>query len=86
MKSKTGGKSILEVEVTNISIHGFWILIGEKEYFLSFTDFPWFRDATIAEITDVTIVKKEHLFWEKLDIDLTLNMIENPENYPLISK
>jgi hypothetical protein len=86
MKSKTGGKSILEVEVTNISIHGFWILIGEKEYFLSFTEFPWFRDATIAEITDVTIVKKEHLFWEKLDVDLTLNMIENPENYPLISK
>ncbi|MBW6534614.1 MAG: DUF2442 domain-containing protein [Mariniphaga sp.] len=86
MKSEAVGENILEVEVTNISEHGFWLLIGEKEYFLPFKEFPWFKDATIAEISDVVFLNNEHLFWEKLDIDLTLDMIEYPEKYPLISK
>lgn len=86
MKSEAVGESISEVEVTNISEHGFWLFIGEKEYFLPFKQFPWFKDATIAEISDVVFLKNEHLFWEKLDIDLTLNIIEHPEKYPLISK
>lgn len=86
MKSKIAGKNILEVEITNISEHGFWMLYGEKEYFLPFNDFPWFRNARIAEISDITLLKEKHFFWEKLDVELTLNMIENPQNYPLISK
>jgi len=76
----------LEVEVTNISVHGFWLLLGENEFFLPFNDFPWFKDARISEISDVSLLNDQHLFWEKLDIDLTLNMIQNPQNYPLISK
>jgi len=86
MKSDAVGESILEVEVTNISEHGFWLFIGEKEYFLPFKQFPWFKEATIAEISDVVFLNSKHLFWEKLDIDLTLNMIEYPEKYPLVSK
>ena len=86
MKSEIAGKDTLEVEVTNISLHGFWLLIGEKEYFLPFTDFPWFKDARISEISDVSLQNDEHLFWEKLDIDLTFDIIQNPDNYPLISK
>jgi hypothetical protein len=86
MKSRAVGEDILGVEVTNISEHGFWLFIGEKEYFLPFEEFPWFKEATIAEISDVVFLKNEHLFWEKLDIDLTLNIIEHPEKYPLISK
>ena len=72
--------------VLNISPHGFWLLIDEKEYFLAFEDFPWFRDAKVSEISEVTLLNREHLYWEKLDIDLTLNMIKDPSRYPLISK
>ena len=86
MKSEIAGKNTLEVEVTNISVHGFWLLLGENEFFLPFNDFPWFKDARISEISDVSLLNNQHLFWEKLDIDLTLNMIQNPQNYPLISK
>lgn len=86
MKSEIAGKNTLEVEVTNISVHGFWLLLGENEFFLPFNDFPWFKDARISEISDVSLLNDQHLFWEKLDIDLTLNMIQNPKDYPLISK
>ena len=86
MKLETAGKSTLEVEVTNISLHGFWILFGENEYFLPFNDFPWFKDARISEISDVSILNDQHLYWKKLDIDLTINMIQNPSDYPLLAK
>jgi hypothetical protein len=85
MKSSTPGLSTSTVEVTNISAHGFWILLNEKEYFLSYSNFPWFKKATIDNICDVKLFTGQHLYWEKLDIDLDLASITNPENYPLIA-
>jgi hypothetical protein len=76
----------LETEVTNISSHGLWILSNDKEYFLSFENFPWFKDKTITEITQVKRFGEGHLYWENLDIDLSLEMIEHPERFPLQAK
>jgi len=42
MTSAKLGKRTSEVEVTNVSSHGFWLLIGDKERFLAFEHFPWF--------------------------------------------
>jgi len=52
------GRNILETEVTNISSHGLWILSNGKEYFLSYEQFPWFKDKTINDITHEIILKK----------------------------
>jgi len=73
----------LETEVTNISSHGLWILSNEKEYFLSYDQFPWFKDKTISDITHVESFRQGHLYWESLDVDLSLEMIEHPERFPL---
>jgi hypothetical protein len=86
MKSEKHGTTTSEIEVTNISLHGFWILVKEKEYFLPFTSFPWFRQAKVDDILNVELFKNQHLFWPSLDIDLTIDIIENPDNYPLVYK
>jgi hypothetical protein len=52
--------------VLDISPHGFWLLIDDEEYFLTFEDFPWFREAKVSEISDVKLLNRKHLFWEKL--------------------
>jgi hypothetical protein len=36
------GAATSEVEVTNISQHGFWLLLDGRELFLPFDEFPWF--------------------------------------------
>ena len=61
MPSGQRGKSTLAVEVTNVSPHGFWLLIDENESFVSFKDFPWFREASIAELTNVKLPSAHHL-------------------------
>ncbi len=40
MKSATRGKSTSGTEVTNISGHGFWLLMADEELFVSFKKFP----------------------------------------------
>ncbi len=74
------------VEVTNVSAHGFWILMKERELFLSFKVFPWFRDAPIASILRVKLLSSDHLYWPDLDVDLSVESIECPERFPLVSK
>lgn len=80
------GRFTLETEVTNISTHGLWILLDNKEFFLSYNDFPWFKDKTINEISNVKNLGEGHLYWESLDIDLSLDIIQNPERFPLQAK
>ena len=86
MKSEAPGTNTSAVEVTNISQHGFWLLIDQTELFLPFSEFPWFRHATVAAILNVQLVHLGHLYWPELDVDLALESIEHPERYPLVSK
>lgn len=86
MRSATPGKNISEIEVSNISKHGIWLYINGKEYFLSYDKYPWFKYAKIIEIYDVQLLHQSHLYWPKLDVDLELTSLENPEKYPLMYK
>ena len=81
----TPGNTTLAVEVTNISAHGLWLLAHGREYFLSYDQFPWFRDRTVREILNVTEVAPGHFYWPDLDVDLTAEMIEHPERFPLVA-
>jgi hypothetical protein len=83
MKPAPTGTAILDTEVLNISPRGFWLWVDKREYFLDFEDFPWFRDATIAQITEVKRVSADHFYWPTLDIDLHRASIEHPEQFPL---
>ena len=85
MKSKTAGEST-SPEVTNISTHGLWIFWGESEYFMDYERFPWFKDATVQQVTNVRAESGTHLNWPDLDVDLSLEILQHPETYPLISK
>lgn len=85
MSLSTHGKSTLAVEVSNISRHGFWLLAHGKELFLSYADFPWFGDQTVKSILNVEELSAGHFYWPDLDVDLTEEIIEYPERYPLVS-
>ena len=85
MRSGQLGASTSGAEVTNDSQHGFWMLLDEEERFLPFDRFPWFADASIAQITNVERPLPHHLYWPALDIDLHVESIDDPERYPLVS-
>ncbi len=86
MKSEALGESTSAAEVTNISQHGFWLLIGGRELFVPFLEFPWFKNASVGSILNVELPHHLHLYWPDLDVDLSVESIEHPERFPLISK
>jgi Protein of unknown function (DUF2442) len=88
MRSSATGKrtSVPDVEVLSISPHAIWIAVMGREHLLPVEHFPWFRDATVAEIGNVELHHGRHLHWPDLDVDLELESIEHPERYPLVAR
>ena len=86
MKSERLGRDTSAVEVTNVSKHGVWLLIADKERFVPFEQFPWFRDARIDQLLNVELPSADHLYWPDLDVDLAVESIDHPERFPLVSK
>ncbi len=76
----------LDVEVTNVSSHGFWLLLDKKERFVSFNTFPLFSEASITQLTNIELPSPHHLHWPDLDIDLAVDSLDHPERYPLVSQ
>lgn len=82
MSSQVLGNNTSEVEVTNISAHGVWILAADKELFMSYEDFPWFKDVSVSKILRVEEPTPGHFYWPELDVDLTTEIIEHPDRFP----
>ena len=72
-------------EVTHVSRHGLWLLLGDEELLLPFDKFPWFRKATIEQIQHVEWPAPNHVYWPLLDVDVSVESIRNPDAFPLVS-
>ena len=86
MSSLEHGTNTSVVEVPNISVHGIWLLARDKELFMSYDNFPWFKDQLVKSIVNVEEQSLGHFYWSDIDIDLTEEIIENPERFPLKAK
>lgn len=86
MSLSAHGEAISAVEVTNISSHGIWLLAHDQALFLSYEDFPWFKDQPVKVITNVQEPSPGHYYWPDIDVDLTKEMIEHPDRYPNVAK
>lgn len=73
-------------ELTHVSRHGLWLLLDDEEMLLPFEHFPWFRNATIEQLSLIERPTSQHLYWPLLDIDLAVQSIRNPSDFPLVSK
>lgn len=80
------GTRTSDVEVTDISPHGFRLLLDDEELFVPFAAFPWFQNAPLDKLTNVMRPQPHHLHWPDLDIDLAVDSIRHPEAFPLIAR
>ncbi len=60
--------------------------MGDRELFVAFHQFPWFRDARVGQLLNVELLRTHHLRWPELDVDLEVDSIEHPAQYPLVSR
>ena len=53
---------------------------------MSYDDFPWFRNAASKEINNLSEIRRGHLYWPDLDVDLTIQAIKRSGRFPLVSR
>ncbi len=82
MKSQMHGKDISQAEITNISSHGIWLFTGDREFFMPYEEFPWFKEVSISNILNFKELTPGHFYWPDLDVDLGIESIEHPERFP----
>ena len=80
------GAATLEAEVTNISAYGFWVFLGTEELPVPYEQFPWFKKATVEQITQVERPTSNHLYWPLLHVDLSVDALRDPAAFPLVSR
>jgi len=85
MYSSALGDSTSKVEVTHISGHGVWLLTHDKELFMSYDEFPWFREQPVKAVLHVEEPTPGHFYWPEIDVDLTEEIIEHPDRFPKTS-
>jgi hypothetical protein len=83
MSLQPHGKSTSNVQVTDISPHGIWVLAQDEEIFLPYDTFPWFKRGTVEEVLNVEEQSPGHYYWPDLDVDLGIDSMRHPERYPL---
>lgn len=86
MSSNALGTNTSQIEVTHISNHGVWLLTQSNELFMSYENFPWFKDVPVGKILNVEEPTPGHYYWPDLDVDLTEEIISHPERFPLKAK
>ncbi len=77
------GNDISTPEITHISTHGVWLLASGHELFMSYDEFPWFKDEPVKHIINIQAVSPGHFYWPDLDVDLSLESISHPERFLL---
>jgi hypothetical protein len=80
------GSATLAAEISHVSRHGFWLLLDGEELLVPFETFPWFRHATIDQLMNVQRPTADHLYWPKLDVDLSVQSVRDPSAYPLVAQ
>jgi hypothetical protein len=60
--------------------------LSDGEHFLPFENFPWFRESPMAQLLNVGEPTPDHYHSLDLDVDLSLQIIRNPERFPLTGK
>lgn len=84
MKGKPANPQDAAPLVTAISDDGIRLGIEGIGRFLPFDEFPWFRNVTGSQIRNVELVREGHVYWPDLDVDLSLEIIADPDQYPLV--
>lgn len=84
MNLSVHGNNTSHPEITHISAHGVWLLAHDHEFFMAYSEFPWFQEQSVNAILNVEELSPDHFYWPDLDVDLTRDMIEHPERFPKI--
>ena len=77
------GTNTIAVEVTEINNQGITLRVENRHLFIPYAEFPWFEGQPAHKVKNVVEPSPGRFHWPDLDVDLSENIINHPERYPL---
>ena len=74
------------VKVHAIVSNGITVEAFNNVYFLPYSKNPWFINASVSDVFNISPVGNIGIRWEALDVDLAIESLVHPEKYPLVMK
>jgi len=71
-------------ELKMVSSEGLYLYVDGKGYFASFKNFPYLADLPIAQLFKVKYCGDGDIRWEDADIDLNVEILSRPEDFPRV--
>ena len=65
-------------KVTHISKHVMWLALGKEELLIAFERFTQFKQATVAQLSDIQQLNIGQLYWPQLDVDVSVESLRKP--------
>lgn len=65
------------VEVTRVSSLGIWLRAHDKKFFLSYYDFPRFKNKPLQAVLHVEETAQGSFYWPEIEVTLTKSVMEN---------
>lgn len=53
---------------------------------MAYEDFPWFKRQPVEALANAVEESPGHFHWPDIDVDLSEDIIEHPERFPLRAK
>lgn len=67
-----------QVEVRQITPKGVLLWVNKKEYLLTYSKYPCFKNVSICDILTVSPTENDTLHWEALQVEIELSSIIPP--------
>ncbi|MFT3929761.1 MAG: hypothetical protein QM709_05595 [Spongiibacteraceae bacterium] len=71
-----------KVEVTRVSSRGIWLRVHDRTFFLSYYDFPWFKDKPMRAVLHVEEPTPGEFYWPEINVNLGVDTLKSPHRYP----
>lgn len=71
-------------EVKMVSSEGLYLYVDGKGYFAAFKNFPYLADLSIPQLFNVKYCGDGDIRWEEADIDLNVEILARPEDFPRV--
>ena len=71
-----------KVEVTRVSSRGIWLKAHNRKFFLSYYDFPWFKNKPMQAVLHVEESLPGEFYWPEININLSIETLLSPHRFP----
>ncbi|MDB6063662.1 MAG: integron cassette protein [Verrucomicrobiaceae bacterium] len=72
------------LQITRISSLGIWLKAHDKKFFMSYGDYPSFKDKPVTAILNVRETSPGKFYWPDIELKIGMDAIQTTQRSPYL--